>query len=270
MASEEDAEKKRSYCVQYRETHFDFVSRLLEEEGIFYYFLHSKDDHKLILTDHVDGVYDAKDAAVSLGKQLVIHQRVRLSEAWNHEYDYTAGKWATNDYNFETPATSLLSEKSSTLSLSGNSALEFYDFPGGFGETGLGTSLTTLRIEEEECAHDSVSGNSICRSFSPGARFKVDKHHVKAEESKKYVLTAVQHFAKLGGAYSSGLSHDDEIYTNSFRCIPEKTVFRPARLRCKPRVMGLHSAVVTGPSGEEIYTDEYGRIKLQFPWDRTG
>ncbi|MCA9066151.1 MAG: type VI secretion system tip protein VgrG, partial [Planctomycetaceae bacterium] len=261
---------KRVYCVQYRETHFDFVSRLLEEEGIYYYFRHEQGKHTLVLTDDVEGVYDADDSEVRLAANLSVSDSSDNLAEWNHEYDFTSGKWAISDYDFENPTSSLLARTNSLISLTGNSSLEFYDFPGDYVKKGSGDSLVKLRIEEEECSHESATGTSECRSFSPGGRFELKKHHDSGEENTRWVLTAVEHHADLGGHYFSGGASSDEIYQNTFRCIPAKVVFRPARQRGKPRVMGLQSAIVTGPAGEEIYTDKYGRVKVQFPWDREG
>lgn len=261
---------KREYCVQYRETHFDFLSRLLEEEGIYYYFKHEKGKHELVMTDHIDGVYDCADADVTLQFNLSQTQSTDNLKAWSHDYEFTSGKWTHTDYDFENPTTSLLSDASSKVSLTGNSKLEFYDFPGDFIDKGLGGDLAKLRMEEEESAYDTAAGRSICHTFSPGARFSLSKHHDKAEAGKKWVVTTVEHHANQGGSYFSGPAHSDEIYQNSFRAIPADIVFRPPRIRSKPRLMGIHSALVVGPSGDEIYTDKFGRIKVQFPWDRKG
>ena len=260
----------RDYCVQYRETHFDFLSRLLEEEGIYYYFRHEKGKHELVMADHVDGVYDCLDSEVQLLSNLSQPERTDNLRAWSHDYEFTSGKWAHTDYDFENPASSLISEISSKVLLTGNAGLEFYDFPGDYVDKGLGKDLLKLRMEEEEASHDTASGRSICRSFSPGARFTLSKHHDKSEAGGKWVITAVQHDVKQGGSYFSGSSHSDEIYQNAFRAIPAQVVFRPPRIRSKPRLMGIQSAVVVGPKGDEIYTDKYGRIKVQFPWDRKG
>lgn len=261
---------KREYCVQYRETHFDFFSRLLEEEGVYYYFKHEKGKHLLVLTDHIDGVYDCPDTEVRMLSNLSQPERTDSLRAWSHDYEFTSGKWSHTDYDFEKPTSSLMSESKSKVSLTGNSALEFYDFPGDFLEKGLGGDLVKLRMEEEESGHDTASGRSICHKFSPGARFTLLQHHDKSEAGAKWVITAVEHHANLGGDYFSSASHTDEIYQNSFRVIPAEVVFRPPRVRSKPRLMGIQSAVVVGPAGDEIYTDKYGRIKVQFPWDRKG
>lgn len=262
--------ENRPYCVQYRETHFDFFSRLLEEEGIYYYFKHDKGKHELVLTDHVGGVYDCPDAEVTLLSNLSQPESTDNLLAWSHNYQFTSGKWTHTDYDFENPTSWLSTGIKSKVSLTGNAGLEFYDFPGDYVDKSLGESLANLRIEEEEAGYDTVSGESTCRGFSPGSRFTLQEHHDQSEAGGKWVITSVEHRANLGGSYISGVSHENEIYRNSFHAIPSTVVFRPARVRLKPRLMGIQSAVVTGPDGDEIHTDKYGRIKIQFHWDRKG
>ena len=259
--------ENRDYCVQYRETHYEFLTRLLAEEGIYYYFKHEKGKHELVMTDHVDGVADCKDAEARLLSNLSQPEVTDNLSGWHHEYEFTTGKFSHTDYDFENPTTSLEVKKDSLVKLPGNSQLEFYDHPGRYIKKGLGDGLAKLRIEQEEAGHDSVTGSSVCRSFSPGGRFKVSEHHNENEKGEKWVLTEVHHSAQQGGSYLTGAGPSDEIYSNTFRCIPAKTVFRPPH-QPKPQVHGLQSAVVVGPSGDEIYTDEYGRVKVEFHWDR--
>ena len=261
--------EKREYCVQFRETHFDFITRLLAEEGIYFYFRHDQSQHELIMTDHVTGGFDCRDAEVQLLSNLSQPEITDNLTAWQHQYEYTSGKYSLTDYNFETPSNSLLQNKASLIPLYNNAKLEFYDFPGLYGQKGLGESLTTLRMEGEEARHNTVIGGSECRSFSPGGRFKVAKHHNDGEKGGKWMLTSVKHTATLGGSYLTGVGHSDRIYENEFECLPADTVYRPD-FRPRVGVDGIQSAVVVGPEGEEIYTDKYGRVKVQFPWDRRG
>ncbi|MCA9062711.1 MAG: type VI secretion system tip protein VgrG [Planctomycetaceae bacterium] len=262
--------RKRAYCVQYRESHFDFISRLLEEEGIYYYFVHAQGSHTIVFADTPEGTFQLKDREARLSANVAVRDSSDNLGEWSHEFDFTTGKFTTADYDFETPSKSLKSEKKSVISVEGNSGLEFYDFPGAFDSKFDGAEPTRLRIEEEECSHESATGTSECRSFSPGGVFTLAEHHTSSEVGGDWLLTAVEHHASLGGSYYSGGGASDEIYQNTFRCIPASVPFRPPRQRAKPRVMGLQSAIVTGPSGEEIYTDKYGRIKIQFHWDRLG
>ncbi len=261
--------EKREYCVQFRETHYDFLTRLLEEEGIYFYFRHEQGKHVLVMTDHVNGVCELKDSQVQLLSNLSQPEDTDNLKGWKHSYEYTSGKWSLTDYNFENPSTSLLLNKSSLISLQDNSKYEFYDFPGLYGQKGPGESLTMLRMQGEESRHNIVSGSSHCRSFSPGGKFEVAKHHNDAEKGGKWVLTRVTHTANLGGNYLTGAAHETQIYQNEFQCLPADIVYRPP---FKPRVgvEGVQSAVVVGPPGEEIYTDKFGRVKVQFPWDRVG
>ena len=124
-------------------------------------------------------------------------------------------------------------------------------------------------MEEEEATYDIVHGEGSCRSFNPGFKFKLTEHHASGEQDQSYVVTSVQHSAVGGGTFVSG-GTDLNAYSNSFTCIPDKTVFRPARLSPKPMIHESKTALVVGPKGEEIYTDKYGRIKVQFYWDRKG
>ncbi len=261
--------EKRDYCVQYRETHFDFVTRLLAEEGIYFYFKHEQGKHTMVMSDHVEGVYDCKDYEVRMESKLSMPELKDNIQAWDHNFEFTTGKFAHTDYDFENPKSILMAKKNSLVSWPENSKLENYDHPGSYASKGIGDTLAQLRMEAEEVAHDSVVGQSQCYSFSPGGRFEVKEHHVDAEKGTKWVLTAVRHTVNMGGSYVSGVSQDEGIYRNDFRCIPSKVVFRPPYVP-KPRVHGINSAIVVGPSGEEIYTDKFGRIKVQFHWDRLG
>lgn len=260
---------KRHYCVQYRETHYDFLTRLLEEEGIYYYFRHEKGKHTLVMADHANGVFDCRDATARLLSNLSQPESTDNLTGWNHEYNFTSGKFAHTDYDFENPTTSLLLQKNSLVSLNGNSRLELFDFPGAYVQKSSGDSLAGLRIEEEEARYNVVRGGSECRSFSPGGRFKMDKHHNDGESGGQWVLTSVEHAATVGGSYTSGPERNEEIYHNTFSCVPADKVWRPAR-RSRAGVYGIQTAVVVGPSGEEIYTDQFGRVKVQFHWDRRG
>lgn len=261
---------EREYCVQYRETDFAFVSRLMEEEGIFYYFKHEDGKHTLMLCDSVSSYKDCEDKEVQFAAKLSAPEGTDQIRAWEHQYEFRSGKWAHTDYNFETPSTSLMSNAKGIVSLPGNSKFEFYDYPGEYAVKGDGESLVKLRIEEEESGYDVVRGESICRSFTPGGKFTMKKHHNAAEQGKSYVLTAVRHEATVGATFTGGSEPSEGVYRNSFICIPSSVPFRPERTTPKPAIHGVQTAVVVGPAGEEIYVDKYGRIKVQFHWDREG
>lgn len=260
---------KHEYCVQYRETDFNFVSRLMEQEGIFYYFKHEDGKHTLMLADGVGAYKDLPENAVecplSKGESPVKDHIV----AWQHHYAFVSGRWAQTDYNFETPSTSLMTTTATKVGLTEARKFEIYDFPGEYPDKSWGDRDTSYRMEEEEASHDTVRGSSTCRTFNPGGRFTLTKHSCKEEEGKSYVITSIRHSAR-GAAYATGGEAPSESYSNTFTCIPSSVVFRSPRNTPKPLVSGIQTAVVVGPAGEEIYCDEYGRVKVQFHWDREG
>lgn len=263
---------KRDYCVQYRETDFNFVSRLMEEEGIFYYFKHQDGKHVLVFSDEKGAYFNCGEKTVDFPRDHGGHHIHDHISAWEHRYEFRSGKWAQTDYNFETPTTSLMTNTSTVVPLPDAAKYEFYDYPGTgtYLNKANGTPLTKDRMEEEEVEYDIVHASSKCRTFTPGGKFKIDKHHAAAEQGKTYVITGIQHSAHETLGHESGASHAGEDYTNSFTCIPESVTFRPARLTPKPVVHGVQTAVIVGPKGEEIYCDKYGRVKVQFHWDREG
>lgn len=258
------------YCVQYRETDFNFVSRLMEEEGIFYFFQHEKGKHTLILSDQKGAYKEGKEKDVEFQGNLSAPQLFDLISHWEHRYEFRTGKFAQTDYNFLTPTSSLMANTSSVVKLDGNSKFEYYEFPGQYEKKAEGDNDAKLRMEEEEARYDTVYGEGHCRGFSPGVKFKLSKHHNKSEEGKSYVVTSVHHRADMGGAYTSGVDPGQVGYQNSFYCMPDSVPFRPARVTPKPLIHGSQTAVVVGPSGEEIYPDKYSRVKVQFHWDREG
>lgn len=255
----------REYCVQYRETHFNFISRLLEEEGIFYYFEHKDDKHRLIITDssqasaNCPGQSSASyqiEGTTSEDDTISFIEKVQMIQA---------GKYMLRDFNFETPGNSLEVNDPGGKNNLGPSGREIYDYPGGYNAKALGDKLVRVRMEEEEAQITTVRGASVCRSFTAGYRFKLLNSYRQDMNDKEYILSAVthtmSHSVQEGGAFS---------YSNRFSCIPADVPFHPPRVTPKPVVQGTQTAIVVGPSGDEIHTDEFGRVKVQFHWDRRG
>lgn len=260
----------RDYCVQYRETAFHFVARLMEEEGIFFFFKHEKTKHTLVMADH-KGVHQPCPFQDKVNLELATGAGFARDEDtishWERHYEYRTGKWAQTDYNFETPSTSLLSSVQTIVDLDQNKKYEVFDYPGEYLNKGAGDALTKLRMEEEEVGYDVAAGNSDCRSLASGHKFTL-KRHSQRDQNSPYILTSVVHSAQQSGFFSEG--EYQSYYSNSFRCIPHDVTFRPPRRTPKPLVHGAQTAVVVGPPGEEIYTDNHGRVKVQFHWDRVG
>ena len=258
--------RKMEHCVQYRETDFNFVSRILEQFGAYYYFEHSDGDHKLIISTK-PATAECKDSKAEFRRN-----DEQCIKSWLHSFEFVTGNYEHADYNFETPLDNLNSDSPKVGTLVPESAdYTIYDFPGEFPDKGVGSTEARIRQEEEEVPHSTIQGTSGYRSFSPGHKFKLTYHpeedgsFVKGENSEKgeYMLTSVHHHASEPYLDGSGSE-----YSNSFSCIPAAVRYRPPRITPKPIVSGIQTAVVTGPSGEEIYTDKYGRIKVFFHWDR--
>ena len=259
----------REYCVQYRETDFNFISRLLEEEGICYFFKHENGKHTLILADNVDAhkacpfqeeaVCHAPTSGENKGYSVI--QDLEISQ------EIRPGKFVLSDFNFETPTTNLLVEieGKEELALSPG-VLEIYDAPGEFYARAAGDAKVKNRIEEEEVQVVELNGSSDIPPFSSGFKFKLSDFFRADLNNKHYLLTLVSHSI----TQTFGQQDKETGYSNSFSCIPITIPYRPVRKTPKPIVEGVHTAIVVGSAGEEIETDEYGRIKVQFHWDRLG
>ncbi|MCA9062806.1 MAG: type VI secretion system tip protein VgrG [Planctomycetaceae bacterium] len=257
------------YCVQYNESDFAFISRLMEEVGIFYFFQHSEEGHKMMIGDENGTFMAAKDGDVRFVDKLSERSYNNQIWSWHHTYEFRPGKWAHKDFNFKDPKP-MSSTKNSLISLQGNSAIEVYEYPGGFEVRDEGDSRAKVRMEAEEAHHDIVEGDSYCRSFSPGYTFRMSGHHSEAESNREYLITAVRHRLDASAQYTTGASSETQGYENEFTCVPKEIPFRPLRKTQVPRIHGTQTALVVGPAGEEIYTDEFGRVKVQFHWDREG
>ena len=255
--------KVREYCVQYGESDFDFVSRLLEEDGIAYYFKHKKNKHKLILVDKKNSYEycDEKEITYSKGNQA----ESQISQ-WEHHYEFRKGEWSINDYNFKESKKKLIVSSKTKNNFKKVKDFEHYEFPSMY-DTSDGGNLVKVRMEAEEVANNTIEATSDCSSFYAGGKFKMAKHDAKSEKDD-YIITGIFHRAYDNSYINGGESQSG--YTNNFMCIPADVHFRPLSTMTKPVMKGPQSAVVTGPSGEEIYIDKFGRIKVQFIWDREG
>ena len=262
--------EKWVYCVQYRESDFNFVSRLMEEEGIYYFFKHENGKHTLHMADSVDGYVDALKRPIGYPYDLGTRRVDEVLTNWEHQYEYRTGAWAQTDFDFERPTFDLMTTSNTSGNYSDEDKFEAYDYPGGYVKKPRGQGLTDMRMEEDEAPRDLISGTSTAAAFTPGGKFEVDKHYASAEIGSKFVITSIRHIANEPAAYTSGGASPEPDYNNRFTCIPADCLFRPGRITPAPVVQGTQTAIVVGPKGEEIYTDKYGRVKVQFHWDREG
>lgn len=259
---------EREYCVQYRETDFNFVSRLMEEEGIFYFFEHTAEKHTLVLADAPTAFKPSPlHPEVSYRTGIGAERNEDVITEFTYASEMRPGKYTVADFNFEQPKLDL------TATLDGKQVpqYEIYDYPGEYTTKSAGERLVGIRMQEEETPREVITGAGTCRGFAPGYRFKLRDHYRRAFE-REYALISVYHSADQGVNYrSSDEGAANELnYVNSFQCLPHPTPFRPPRTTPVPLVHGSQTAVVTGPAGEEIYVDKYGRVKVQFHWDRDG
>ncbi|MBU5613040.1 type VI secretion system Vgr family protein [Geomonas azotofigens] len=256
---------KREYCVQYRETAFNFISRLLEEEGLFYFFRHDDGKHTMVIADSPDAntpcPFQQNASTLSSATGTRKEDVITSLEVARH---IPTGRYSLSDYNFAIPRTGLKAEAPGAARTPA-AKCEVYDAPGCYGSKGAGERLARIRMEEEETMATVVAGSSDCRAFTSGYRFRLRDHRNLELDGKEFLLVAVKHDAME--AYATGSISS---YQNSFECIPHQTPYRPTRLTPKPIVPGPQTAVVVGPPGEEIHTDQYGRVKVKFHWDREG
>lgn len=256
------AAAKRTYCVQYRESALAFVSRLLEEEGIFYFFEHSESKHELILTDHPSQVPPCPEVSKV---RMTLTQSYQMAEeplVTGFEVDHTAvtEKIELKDYDFEKPSASL------AASVSGKQKDEVYDYPGGYIVKADGDRYALLRLEQKEAERELARGESNVPAFTCGHKFDLTEHANRALNGA-YHLLRVRHSASISNYTTGGGDYE---YANSFEAIPAAVPYRPPLATPRALVLGSQTAVVVGPGGEEIYVDKYGRVKVQFHWDRQG
>jgi type VI secretion system secreted protein VgrG len=288
---------QRDFCVQYRESDFDFASRLMEEEGIYYFFKHSDGNHQMVVTD-----VPAKHPTV-LGQSTAIYDEVLRETrtdmrvtAWEKTQEIRSGECTLWDHCFEVPTNHFEAKEKTIVSVPigkvthklnlANDTLEIYDFPGGYTQRFDGidpaggdrpadithmfedrTRTVRLRMEQEEVLGIRIEGKSDCGNFTAGHKFTLDRHF---DADAGYLLIRVEHEARDDAYRSEEPLPDSFFYENRFTSIPEALRFRPQRVTRRPVISGMQTATVTGPAGEEIFVDKYGRVKVQFHWDREG
>ncbi len=272
---------KRDYCTQYRETDLGFISRLMEEEGMFYFFRHSDGGHTLVLADSTTSYKDSP-----VGNEVVFGAgRLTAAEAlldsWETRHQLLTGKWMLRDHDFQQPRNKLEAEAPAVQPADVAQSLVMYDYPGGYGRffnmpdqrsgdvQTEGDSFAELRMEQEEAQGEIIEGGGNSYGFTSGHTFKVSSRGDQ-KVSGEYLLTSVQHSASQAPAYDGSTGGGG--YGNRFVCIPKAVTYRPSLMTHKPIISGLQTAKVVDEteSGntEEIWPDKYGRVRVRFPWDR--
>lgn len=259
--------RKREYCVQYRESDFAFVSRLLEEEGVYYYVRHAIDRHTIVLTDSYSThhpIAGGPDLAFVPPERVRGDQQAILE--WRPGTEVRSGAYVLDDYNFKAPRVERLAKRVSPRS-HGLSDYELYDYPGEYLEQGEGESYARRRLEEEHAQFEVIEGTATSRALATGGTFKL-KGHPRGDQAREYLVVSATH--QLEYAEYESMEGGGSKYACTFTAISSLEPFRARRTTPRPIVRGPQTALVVGPAGDEIHTDEYGRIKVQFHWDRLG
>jgi type VI secretion system secreted protein VgrG len=295
------------YCVQYRESDFNFATRLMEEEGMYYYFKHSDKGHQLVIANTPVGHADLPVQSKLIYKRILGGEQTveAIVKEWQKVQELTSGKVTLWDHCFELPHKHVEADKTiqetvtvgqlnHKLKVANNDKLEIYDYPGAYAQRFDGIApgggekpadvqkifddnkrTVGIRMQEEAAKGVLIQAASTCRQLTSGHKFTLELAPGEVlDKARKlegtYVLLSVEHSAHLGGHYRSGDGAAAFDYRNSFTCIPFALPYRPQRTTYKPVVAGSQTAVVVGPAGEEIFTDKYSRVKVQFHWDREG
>ncbi|KAA6461934.1 type VI secretion system tip protein VgrG [Acidobacteria bacterium AB60] len=269
------------YCVQYRETDFNFISRLMEQNGIFYFFEHSESEHKMKLGDS-NTVHLPCPVFSNAGYNLATGglDAGDVVNSWSLGNELRSGKVSLTDYDFIHSTSDLAAAETTIHTVAGNGEMELFDYPGLHLTTSEGKAITKIRMQEEEAVYAFARGGGVCRAFTSGYKFDLQEHPLDAMNAS-YLLTEVRHMASSAGTYRDEAGAPDT-YSNDFTCIPADVPFRPQRITPKPLVQGLQSAIVVGKNadqdsandqdaggdGEEIWVDKWGRVLVRFPWDR--
>lgn len=283
----------RNYCVQYRESDWDFASRLMEEEGIFYFFEHTSSGHTLVIADS-----DTAIAACPSKAELPFLTDISVNpDEWEGAINsfhvsnqLRTGKYRVRDHHFQLPTNPLEAEQMSRFDVNGNRDNEVYSYYGEYAKLfdGINSSggeqpselskvfparqhTIDVRQQEIDVAYKTAVGSSDSCALIPGFKFKLTTHPT-AENNRNHTIVST----KIEALQDPGYVSDEErarAYVVSFSSIPQgegQAPFRPARVTPRPVMHGSQTAVVVGPSGEEIFVDKYGRVKVQFYWDRDG
>jgi type VI secretion system secreted protein VgrG len=256
------------YCVQYRESDFNFVSRLMEQEGIYYYFKHENDKHTLVLSDSASShqPFPGYERLPFYPRDSTLRRERDHIFDWRITQEIQPGVCALNDFNFKTPKANL-HVKSAIKHGHVVSDMEVYDYPGTYLKSDEGETYARVRIEEQQSEYELLYGEGNARGLSVGSLFELTGY-TRKDQNREYLIVSATHEI-VSDVYETGAGGGEaDIYACSFAAVPSKQPFRPARTTLKPVVKGPQTAIVVGPAGSEIYTDKYSRVKLKFHWDR--
>jgi type VI secretion system secreted protein VgrG len=257
--------RKREYCVQYRETDFNFLSRIMEEEGMYYYFRHGERTNTLVLAD----AYSAHSPSGKGQLPFIPPERFARPDqdhvsSWQLEREVQPGKYVLDDHDFQKPSVDL-QVKTSVQRANKEADSEVFDYPGEYLTTGEGDHYVLTRMEELQAQFELAYAETNARDVAVGHLLKLTGH-TRTDQNREYLIVAATHQLQSNEYESADTA--GAVYQCNFTALHSKQAFRPRQMTPRPTVQGPQTAVVVGPSGDEIYTDKYGRVKVQFRWDR--
>lgn len=260
----------REYCVQYRESELNFISRLMEEEGIFYFFEHDDEKHVMVIGDDPSANVAIESPNIQFNPSSGMITESEHINSFRFIQQLRPSSVVLRDFNYEDPfpPVNLVGLDSGTDYIPtwfSDQQLEFYDYPGGFMDRNRGEELAQIRLQALRQNVQVGIGHSDCRGFLPGYKFTLEGHSRSDFNQEYMILRVTSSGSQPLGEDSAG---EEPHYDNEFECIPASVTYRPPRRTPKPIVEGVQTAMVVGPQGSDIYTDGLGRVKVEFHWDR--
>jgi type VI secretion system secreted protein VgrG len=262
--------KPHSYITQYRESDSHFVMRLLEQEGLFFYFEHTADSHTLIIMDDSGSLMPLPEQPQVRFHTASVTETSDSVTEWSSAREFQAAKISVQTFDYRQPGNRIPVTMNSLNQQGDVPSYEIFDYMGQYthGTHEDGELLVRNRIEALELKGKTFVGSSNCRAMRPGYTFELTQHYehdAGSAEDRQFLLMSINH--RGSNNYTTG---GQAGYANKFWCVRKKIKFRPQMDLLKPAISGPQTAIIVGPPGEEIYTDELGRVKVQFHWDRYG
>jgi len=260
--------QQSAFTVQYRESDFNFVSRLMEREGIYYYFKHVQKKHILVLADS----YSAHDAGPGCERlpyfppDIQRAARMEYVDSWETSHHLETGAYVLSDFDFQRPNANLQA-KLAAPNGHAQANFEIFDYPGAYTEVRAGEDYAKIRLEERHVDYAGARGRTNARPLAVGNFFTLTEHPVE-DQNREYLVVSAHHQLRTHDPRSGTEVPEEEVHRCHFSVIASKRPFRPARLSKPPIVHGPQTAIVVGKAGEDMWTDDHGRVKVKFHWDR--
>jgi type VI secretion system secreted protein VgrG len=251
------------YCVQYRESALNFISRLMEHFGLYYWFEHEQSGHTLVIADAARAAKPLEPARFVMPDQ----DQFAAIQTLEADFSFRPGTWTLKDYDFVNPNSPMQASTPTLIDTAPLKDYEIFEFPGSFNDASHGSDISRVRIEQEEAQYHRMRGTGTARDVSPGRQITIAVpdgagHHT---DTKLLLIEAFHHATDLTQLVPASSA---PAYANEFTGVPTTYNYRSERVSQKPFVQGVQTARVTGPEGQKIYTDNHGRVKVRFHWDR--